>query len=236
MSKQGVPDKAILYRHFGNFDQDPDEVKSRLKFGSWMNGDRRVEWETSLNACKIAWNKIDKSKMSERVKTFINKCLNNATFDRAVKQMNTKPKTLLHGDFHPKNLFWNDTRKSVIMTDFSEVGIGNPICDLGQYVISDVETDARRGNEEEVLRAYWNKLTSCGVDPEKYPFSECWDSYKKDGLDRFVWFFPVLLYFGFDPQFFHDQIDGFLADHEVDGDEFVLVYGVEIIEETKEGN
>ena len=224
---------AVTHATFWNLENLPNDAENRLKFGAWMKGDHRDEWETSLKACKIAWNKIDKSNMSERVKTFMTKCLENATFDRAVKHMNKNPKTLHHGDFHPKNLFWDDRQKQVIITDFSEVGIGNPICDLGLYILSDVGTDVRRGNEEEILKAYWNKLTSCGVDPDKYPFSKCWESYKKDGLDRFIWVFPILAYFNYNAQFFHDQIDGFLADHEVNVDDFVLVNGAEIVEETE---
>ena len=95
---------------------------------------------------------------------FLTTVYNKATFERAVERMNNRPKTLVHGDFHAKNLFWHIDKKSVIMSDFSEVGVGNPISDLGQYIISDVEPEVRRANEHEVLTAYWSKLIASGVE------------------------------------------------------------------------
>ena len=232
--KQAFEEVAITHARYWNMDKSiSNEFQKRLKSAQWMKGDRREEWETSLKACRLAWNGTDKSYMSERVISFVTKCLDTATFDRAIKHMNKSPKTLVHGDFHAKNLFWHEHKKCVIMTDFSEVGIGNPISDLGQYVISDVETDVRRTYEKEVLYAYWTKLTTVPggkVDPAEYPFSQCWESYKKDALDRFIWFFPMLAYMNWNSKFFHDQIDGFLVDHQVDVDEFVLVYGTEMFE------
>ena len=230
--KLAFEEVALTHAKYWNLRNLPDEAEEKLKFTAWRNGEKRNEWEASLLACRHAWNAIDKSKISERVKTFLASCYENATFDRAVDRMNRRPKTLVHGDFHAKNLFWNDATKSVIMTDFSEVGIGNPISDLGQYIISDVESEVRRLHEHEVLKAYWTKLTSFGVDPKEYPFSQCWESYKQDSLDRFVWFYPILHYFDYNPQFFHDNIDTFLEDHNIVAKDFVLVNGVEIVEET----
>ena len=226
-------DVATTHAKYWGVTNLTSDARTKLKYTSWMNGESREEWEASLMACRLAWNKVDKSSMSKRVITFITTCLERATFDRAAKRMNNRPKTLVHGDFHAKNIFWNDNRRRVTMIDFSEVGIGNPMCDLGQYVISDVETEVRRIHEEEVLRAYWDKLTSSGVDPNEYPFTQCWESYKQDGLDRFVWFFPVLSYFGWAPKFFHDQIDGFLKDHNVNAEEFVLTFGIEMLVKTQ---
>ena len=232
--KQSFEEVAITHAKYWNIEKSiSSELQQRLKSAQWMKGERRDEWETSLTACRLAWSGTNKSYMSERVISFVTKCLETASFDRAIQHMNKSPKTLVHGDFHAKNLFWHENKKCVIMTDFSEVGIGNPISDLGQYVISDVETNVRRSYEKEVLYAYWTKLTtipgSC-VDANKYPFSQCWESYKKDALDRFIWFFPMLAYMNWNTKFFHDQIDGFLVDHQVDVDEFVLVYGTEMLE------
>ena len=230
--KAAFKEVAITHAKHWNLRNLPKEAEEKLKFSSWSKGKNRKQWETSLMACRHAWNAIDKSEISDRVKNFLTTVYENATFERAIERLNNRPKTLVHGDFHAKNLFWHIDEKSVIMTDFSEVGVGNPLSDLGQYIISDVESEVRRQHEHEVLTAYWNKLTSSGVDPEEYTFSQCWESYKNDSLDRFVWFYPILHYFDYNPKFFHDNIDTFLEDHDIDADEFVLVNGVEMVEET----
>ena len=232
--KVAFKEVAITHAKYWNLRNLPKEADEKLKFAAWRRGDNKKEWETSLLACRHAWNAIDKSEISDRVNNFLTTVYNKATFERAVERMNNRPKTFVHGDFHAKNLFWHIDKKSVIMSDFSEVGIGNPISDLGQYIISDVEPEVRRANEHEVLTAYWNKLIASGVDASEYTFSECWESYKQDALDRFVWFYPILHYFNYNPKFFHDNIDTFLEDHKVDPNEFVLVNGVEIVEETNQ--
>ena len=231
--KRAFEEVAGTHAKYWNLKSISSDSKTRLKGAGWMNGNGRGEWEASLGACRLAWEKVNKSKISQRVNTFITQCLENATFDRAVKQMNSRPKTLLHGDFHAKNLFWDEDEKRVIMTDFSEVGIGNPMSDLVQYIISDVQTDVRRKGEDRILKAYWNRLISSGVDPNEYSYSQCWESYKQEGLDRWVWFFPMLAYFGYNADFFHDQIDGFLQDHKPNVDDFVLLYGVELVEHSR---
>jgi aminoglycoside phosphotransferase (APT) family kinase protein len=43
--------------------------------------------------------------------------------------MKERPLTLTHGDFHAKNLFLTK-EKEIIFSDFSEVGLGDPISDL----------------------------------------------------------------------------------------------------------
>ena len=234
--KAAFEEVAITHGKYWNLKNLSKEALEKLKFTAWCNGDNKTQWETSLLACRHAWNAIDKSQISDRVKNFLTTCYENASFDKAVERINNRPKTLVHGDFHAKNLFWNAKNKSVIMTDFSEVGVGNPVSDLGQYIISDVEPEVRQKNEREILTAYWNKLISAGVDASEYPFSKFWDSYIHDSLERFVWFYPILHYFNYNPQFFHDNIDTFLKDHEIDADDFVLVNGIEMVEKTNSSN
>jgi aminoglycoside phosphotransferase (APT) family kinase protein len=59
----------------------------------------------------------------------MDKTLENASFEKALRQMKSRPLTLTHGDFHAKNLFLTK-EKDIIFTDFCEVGLGDPISDL----------------------------------------------------------------------------------------------------------
>ena len=44
--------------------------------------------------------------------------------------MNNRPKTLVMGDCHAKNMFWNKEKDEVVCTDFSEIGVGDPLSDI----------------------------------------------------------------------------------------------------------
>ena len=80
--------------------------------------------------------------MSDKVVNVISKTLENATFEKGIEEMKSRPLTLTHGDFHPKNLFLTHDGQ-IIFTDFCEVGLGDPMSDLVQYIISDIETSVR---------------------------------------------------------------------------------------------
>ena len=54
---------------------------------------------------------------------------------------------------------------------------------------------------------------------------------KNDCQKQFL-FYPILHYFDYNPKFFHDNINAFLEDHNIDANTFVLVNGVEMVEET----
>lgn len=142
----------------------------------------------------------------------MNKTYENASFDDAIAEMKSRPLTLTHGDFHAKNIFMTKD-KEIIFTDFCEVGLGDPISDLVQYIISDIETPVRREHEWDILKAYWTRLTSRGVSEEEFPWERCVELYKT-GIDRWVWFYPILLLWNFRKEYLHDSIKAFLDDHQ----------------------
>ena len=139
--------------------------------------------------------------------------------------MNKRAITLVHGDFHPKNLFWHHERKWVLMTDFSEIGLGDPVSDLAQYVISDVDTNTRRLHELDILKAYWNCLISEGVNTKEYPFSCCLESYKKDGISRWILMLPMMAYWNVNLSFFNEQVNSFIGNHNPDA-EYIVIQSV----------
>ena len=76
-----------------------------FKSVDWLNGENRETWEQCLKTVKRAWSKANKEGMSEKVVNIISKTLENAAFEKAIEEMKSRPLTLTHGDFHPKNLF-----------------------------------------------------------------------------------------------------------------------------------
>jgi len=81
----------------------------------------------------------------------------------------------------------------------------------------------------DVLKAYWEKLTTSGVSPQDYTFEQCVAHYKA-GLDRWLWLFPLLATFNYNTKYFHDKIDSFLEDHSPDATSFPIVSVVEIFD------
>ncbi len=159
--------------------------------------------------------------------------------------------TLVHGDFWPGNVLIStdvtsdnnnndnddapsstvnneglDETRSLRILDWEMVGIGSGPQDLGQYILSNMSIEERRGCEERIVRGYWEELVRNGVDSHSFPWEECWREYRIGGVERFLWF---LVHFCGQPdgspllkwgQFFHDQIAAFLKDHDLKPTDF----------------
>merc|ERR1712232_1110529 len=102
-------------------------------------------------------------------------------------------------------------------------GVGSGPQDLGQYILSNMHPQERRGCEETLIGNYYQQLIDCGVSKSSFSWEECWKEYRIGGLERWLWF---LVYFcGQDgpllewAQFFHDQIAAFVDDHQIGPDE-----------------
>ena len=135
----------------------------------------------------------------------LNNTLDKSTFDGAVAEMNSRPTTLVHGDFQASNVFLDEFEQKIFMIDFSEVGVGDPFSDLVQYVISDIPPHQRHCYEMKVLEAYWTRLTSTGVDAAEFPFTRCVELYKT-AIDRWLWTFPIMAMFDYKPVYVHAEI------------------------------
>ncbi len=219
----------------------------RLKYADWIMGKNKQGYDNSIRDCLRIWNLVEKDWMSSRIKSVITNSLKTADFAKAVAEMRNRPTTLVHGDFHAKNLFYMSKTKQVSAVDFSEIGVGDPISDLTQYVLSDISTSTRRKHEQSILKAYWNRLTTVdsklggGKGAISLSFQQFMELYKS-GIDRWVWFFPFMAYFDgcskkskrdadekkthWSPPertvYFHDSINAFLEDHCSNVERFVM--------------
>jgi hypothetical protein len=103
-------------------------------------------------------------------------------------------------------------------------GLGSGPQDLGQCILSNMDTNERRQCEEELIRNYYHELTAnCGV--KDFTWEDCWKEYQVGGLERWLWFLvyflgqegPLLEW----AQFFHNQIAAFLHDHKMDANDVI---------------
>lgn len=97
-------------------------------------------------------------------------------------------------------------------------GLGSGPQELGQYIISNMETSDRRKYELQLIRNYYDRLIQLGV--KDFTWKSCWYEYKIGGLERWIWF---LVYFCAQnnpemikwAQYFHNQIKDFAHDHGI---------------------
>jgi hypothetical protein len=90
------------------------------------------------------------------------------------------PWTVVHGDFRLDNVLFGSPRVAVL--DWQTVRIGPALSDVGYFIGSALDPEARRRHERDLLRSYQEHLAIGGVD---LGWDECWEGYRRycfDGL------------------------------------------------------
>ncbi|OBG86544.1 aminoglycoside phosphotransferase [Mycobacterium sp. E802] len=86
----------------------------------------------------------------------------------------TERTMLLHGDIRADNMFFDGDRLKVV--DFQFTGHGAGAADIGYLVSQGLPTEARRGNDQVLVREYLGRLEAHGVTD--YRFDEAWRHYR----------------------------------------------------------
>ena len=73
------------------------------------------------------------------------------------------PKTLVHHDCHPGNLFWNKSQSKVGFLDWQLVRIGEGISDVAYFLATALSPEMRRLHEVDLLSGYAQTLADNGV-------------------------------------------------------------------------
>lgn len=209
-----------------------------LRATNWIEGQGRDAWETSQKFVLDYWTatkaKIEAGtstvKWSDRVIECMDASFAKVNWEAYQADLKTRKWTLTHGDFHPANIMWRwakDGKPShPVILDWEVVGVGSGPQDLSQFLISHAAPAERRLHEDALVREYYACLTGAGkysedaskkVDAATYSWEECWHDYIHGGIERWVWLFAYLT--GLCPdnmnQYFHDQLDAFMKDHNI---------------------
>lgn len=109
------------------------------------------------------------------------------------------PRTLLHGDVRPDNLFLgvDDHPLSLGFIDWQLVQLGPGVLDVAYFLALSLDADDRRDSEKNLLHAYFDELTRTD-QPEAYPFEALWADYRKSLLAIVVRLVAVGMAFSFD--------------------------------------
>ena len=84
------------------------------------------------------------------------------------------PLTIVHGDFRNDNLMFGLER--VVVLDWQTVSLGGALSDVSYFLGGSLVPEIRRMHEEDLVRRYWKRLVSLGVDIE---WTDCWMGYRR---------------------------------------------------------
>ncbi|EGG17519.1 hypothetical protein DFA_08515 [Cavenderia fasciculata] len=205
-----------------------------LKFASWMRGENKEEWETGINHIAREWTKIKEEmpkssiKWPQSIVKLFDNAIANSNWQR-FRDTTSHPNfaySLVHGDFHAGNMFWNINYQQqvnqgfiqhpskIFIVDWSEIGIFCPFSELAQFIISNVNQSDRHQYEEELFRSYFDRLVENGV--RNLDYSQCFQRYKMGGIERWIQFIVILKSKCNDHamEWFIHQLSSFVEAHE----------------------
>lgn len=213
-----------------------------LRGQDWVHGEGRDAWDGAQNKGKDCWTttkaKIAEGKScvkwDENLISCMDACFANVSWEKYQEDLKTRPWTLVHGDLHPANIMWvwadeqypvsaaNGKGRSLLL-DWEMVGLGSGPQDIAQYLISHMNPETRRAQEEGLVHCYYQILVEetskedMGKPVGNYSFEDCWRDYVYGGAERWLWFVAYLAVLCPDPmtQYFQDQTAAFLRDHNL---------------------
>lgn len=86
-----------------------------------------------------------------------------------------RPRTLVHGELRADNMFF-DEQGTPILIDFQAVQQEAGVRDVAYLVSQSMTVLDRRGQDERLVRRYWEGLQARGISG--YPWSRCWEQYR----------------------------------------------------------
>ncbi|MEI7622773.1 MAG: phosphotransferase [Actinomycetes bacterium] len=84
--------------------------------------------------------------------------------------------TLIHGDYRPDNLMFMPDGSVVTTLDWQTLGLGLAGRDIGYFLATSLEPEARRAHEREIVSAYHEALIGCGVTD--FTIEQCFEDYR----------------------------------------------------------
>lgn len=149
------------------FATDLDWVRSRENSRSSMGWERFV----SGQLLRLAEKKFAR-KMPE---PFARACvLVRAQREHLEELWSQGPRTLVHGDPHLGNLFFDADRVGFL--DWQVIQRAPGMKDIGYFLCNSLRSELRREHERQLIRHYLRNLAELGVDAP--PFEEAWRQYR----------------------------------------------------------
>jgi hypothetical protein len=96
-----------------------------------------------------------------------------------------QPFALVHVDYRLDNLLIDQRQHppAIAVVDWQSITIGRPLSDVAYFLGAGMLPAARRPVEQEIVRAYHDRLRERGV--EDYPWACCWEDYRRGSFAGF---------------------------------------------------
>lgn len=98
--------------------------------------------------------------------------------DAFAKVWDAMPATLIHGDCHIGNTYYNTSDGTSGIYDWQAIHLMSGIRDFAYFMVNSVPIETRRQQEKPLLRRYLDGLASAGAGKEAPGFDEAWDLYR----------------------------------------------------------
>jgi aminoglycoside phosphotransferase (APT) family kinase protein len=96
--------------------------------------------------------------------------------------MRTYPHTLIHGDTHLGNICFVGDRP--ILFDWQVASCGPAVKDLAYFAATSIDSDTRRGIDNDLVRTYVETLNADGTT--RLTFDDAWDSYRLFAFTAYI--------------------------------------------------
>lgn len=96
---------------------------------------------------------------------------------RSQRHLARRPQTILHGDVHTENIFFDDASEALgfALIDWEDLTVGNALVDVAWLMTTSVHTQDVTW-EPDLLRNYYDALRACGV--LDYSWDDCLSDYR----------------------------------------------------------
>ncbi|NRA03600.1 MAG: phosphotransferase [Myxococcales bacterium] len=150
---------------------------------AWVNrfetnrDDRLLKLVRQLSV-PIAYKKFSQV-FPERIREVIPQLMNN--YHRLEQQWAQEPRTLLHGDAHLGNMYFQDGQAGLLDWQVSQYGQG--MRDIGYFLINSMDEELRLAHQEELIRHYLLTLHDLGVALD---FDTAWRQYRLQSVYAWI--------------------------------------------------
>ncbi|MCH7511470.1 MAG: DUF1679 domain-containing protein, partial [Chloroflexi bacterium] len=94
-----------------------------------------------------------------------------------IKQRDEGRTTLVHGDYHPQQIFFESERGGrFAVFDWQTVSAGSGGDDLARIIVTGLDTDQREASDRRLIELYHSLLLEHGV--KEYSFQDCYDDFR----------------------------------------------------------
>ncbi len=117
--------------------------------------------------------------LPQKIREIVPHLMNN--YYALERQWAQEPRTLIHGDAHIGNMYFQDGEAGLL--DFQVTQLGQGMRDISYFLINSMDEELRRAHQEELIRHYLASLKALGIELD---FDTAWRQYRLQSVYAWV--------------------------------------------------